>query len=554
MVRKKRVYALSQNDDSPTPTSSVVAQFEDLMENARYTKIDVHSCVPFTRVRKKSTSGVARLMQIFDGEYQKGPSTNSNLEADTAGCGISLGSGTPIVVELRGTMLHFVFEFFQSQGFPEQEVKMKVESRDVCYGIVDGEHSHDALVKLMALYDRWRGFQWFVTVLQGGKPLDRYKQLAITNNAKHDCKYYIEMTFYDRIANMKEEQNRLHSEGRPANGTEVAKVYSGLPPKKIRSLIQVANTVVRLHVKVVDTIGEIMNGEYPELCVSSNVLGTTFARTIEEAMRTIDCRIYRNFLNINSIKSATSFMNASGEDGMVAQVHTIHRARFIFHDSNYKSVTHNTINAQFKLAKLAMAEEQRFLSFISPDSWPTEMKEIRTKLLSTTVFDKELTSKEDNDSVLPSLLEFYKIKYPAVSSQKESKFKRFLQLNSNNSNQNDQADGCDKKASTHSPSQPSPDVEATNSDFDPSTQTEKPKNSNRDSESNKDSEESTLQRSDNADNKKSQLDTLREHFGKMERNLFILWNQIYCCLTFVIKFTKFNLIFITPLKEFDSDF
>ena len=85
----------------------------------------------------------------------------------------------------------------------------------------------------------------------------------------------------------------------------------------------------------------------------------------------VDCRVYRNFLNINSLKSATAFMNARGEAEVDAQVHTIHRARFISFESNFKSVSHTTINAQFKLSKMATEEEKMFLSFISPDSWPT---------------------------------------------------------------------------------------------------------------------------------------------------------------------------------------
>lgn len=223
MVKKKRVYApLNSKDDCST---SVVAQFEDVMDNAYYCKVDVYSCVPFTRVKRKSASGVARLMQLFDTEFQNKVSADSTISVDTASCGISLGSGTLIVVELCGTMLQYVFDYFRSQGFPESEVKQKDESREVWYGIVDGEHSHDAIVKLKSLYERWKGYKWSVTVAEGGKPFERYKQLAITNHAKNDSKYWIEMTFYDRISNMKAEQLRLISEGRPSNGTEVAKVY-----------------------------------------------------------------------------------------------------------------------------------------------------------------------------------------------------------------------------------------------------------------------------------------------------------------------------------------
>ena len=169
MVKRKRVYGPLESDRC----SSVIAQFDDVMCNAVYKKVDLHDCVPFTRVRRKSTSGVSRLMQIFDAQCHKELPDVGTIAADNAGCGISLGSGTPIVVELRGTMLKYVFDYFRSRGFPDPEVKQKVESRNVWYGIVDGEHSHDAIVKLISLFERWKGYKWFVTVVEGGKSFER---------------------------------------------------------------------------------------------------------------------------------------------------------------------------------------------------------------------------------------------------------------------------------------------------------------------------------------------------------------------------------------------
>ena len=61
------------------------------------------------------------------------------------------------------------------------------------------------------------------------------------------------------------------------------------------------------------------------------------------------------------------------------------------------------------------------------------MKSIRTNLLQTTIFDKELASSKStgcSETVLPCLLDFYRTKFPLIAPQKESKFKKSLQSNS----------------------------------------------------------------------------------------------------------------------------
>lgn len=130
----------------------------------------------------------------------------------------------------------------------------------------------------------------------------------------------------------------------------------------------------RLCSDLIDTIGDIIHGEHPELCMSSKVVASGGARTTEDAMRMVDCRVYRNFLNINSLKSATAFMNAYGKDELQAQIYTIHLAQFISLENKFKSISHTTINARFKLANMAIEEQKNVLSFISRDPWPMEMK------------------------------------------------------------------------------------------------------------------------------------------------------------------------------------
>lgn len=81
-----------------------------------------------------------------------------------------------------------------------------------------------------------------------------------------------------------------------------------------------------------------------------------------------------------------------------------------------------------------MKEENKFLVFLRPDTWPTEMQTMRTNLLRTTLFDKELTENEGSEQILPSFLEIYRSKFPAVANQSESKFKWYQHLKSGDHN------------------------------------------------------------------------------------------------------------------------
>ena len=68
-----------------------------------------------------------------------------------------------------------------------------------------------------------------------------------------------------------------------------------------------------------------------------------------------------------------------------------------------------------------MEEEQKFLDYIAPDAWPTEMDRIRENLLGTIQLDDELTLNHGNKEVLPSLLNAYKRHFPKRFQEKELK-------------------------------------------------------------------------------------------------------------------------------------
>lgn len=96
-------------------TRAVVPQFNEIMSAARYRKVETDAFIPFTRIRPTSLSGVARLMSLFDGMMFASGEIETE-KADTASCGISIGTDTPIIVQLFGTQGKYVSGYFQLYG------------------------------------------------------------------------------------------------------------------------------------------------------------------------------------------------------------------------------------------------------------------------------------------------------------------------------------------------------------------------------------------------------------------------------------------------------
>ncbi len=379
-------------------TQRVQNLFKDVMDGSCYEWVDPLCCIPFTMTRPISLSGVLGLMELFDGGFN-GDSI--------AGGGISCGSDTPMVVKLTGTNLTIAYEHFRKKGYSEDKVKEMVEARQTWFGIVDGEHRHSAILRLIETRKHWEGYKWFVTVVKGGYGVERYRQLARIQNERHDDRFFIQYTFFDMISNMKTEYDRLAKVQRRVVGQDVVDVYCGysVTSKKVSTLIQTANTVIRLPVSVINAIGEVCNAEHPELVLRNRKLNRRNATTVDEAMKLEDCRVYRNLLHITSLKSAKAFMNAKHKDGERAQIYTIYRVQDVYKERCFsKSIQPEEVSRQYELALYSIEEEAKFIKYISPDDWPREMHTIRQNLLSTTQLSDEVESNHGNKEVLPSLL------------------------------------------------------------------------------------------------------------------------------------------------------
>ena len=109
----------SQPDDEEQNVS-VETHFKDVMTGCSYEWINPHDCVPFTMTRPISNSGVMKLMELFDGNYE-GESIN--------GGGISCSTDTSIVVKLDGALLVYVCDYFRKQGLSENAIKDRLKSR-----------------------------------------------------------------------------------------------------------------------------------------------------------------------------------------------------------------------------------------------------------------------------------------------------------------------------------------------------------------------------------------------------------------------------------------
>ncbi len=391
----------------------VKTHFKDVMDGCYYDWIDPNGCIPFTRTRPVITSGVRRLMSLFDASF----------DGDSiSGGGISCGTDTPIVVKLTGTLRTYVCEYFRDKGFSESEVKRRLSARKEWFGIVDGEHSHSAIKRLIDAKPKWAGYKWFVTVVKSGFTIERYRQLARMQNERHDNQYFIDYTFFDVISNMRTEYEVLSQNQKRVTGQDVVNEYCGyrVTSKKISTLIQTANTAMRLPTSVINAIGEVSNTEHPDLVLCSQKLNQRGATTTDEVMEKQDCRVYRNFIHITSLKSAKVFMNAKHKLGEQAQVNTIYRAQDVYRDRKYsKPVQPDEISKQYELSIYALEEEEKFLKFIAPDKWPSEMETLRQNLLRTVQLNDEIVLNHGNIEILPSIVNAYKRHFPSKFREKQ---------------------------------------------------------------------------------------------------------------------------------------
>ena len=71
---------------------------------------------------------------------------------------------------------------------------------------------------------------------------------------------------------------------------------------------------VRLPFETLQTLGKIMNMEAPNECLKHDSFDSNGAKTADEALSIVDCRIYKGFVTLHSLRMSTLFMTAETSD------------------------------------------------------------------------------------------------------------------------------------------------------------------------------------------------------------------------------------------------
>lgn len=372
----------------------IYALFEDLFICSGHIRVNPQACIPWTCTRPIVKSGVHRLAASFD---------RSNHEKDSNLAGLSVGSDSAIVIELEEIQLHYVRSYLKLNGVDETELDQRLNEHTIWYGIIDGAHSHEAINLLQAQRLSWASFQWTVLRIKNGQPMERYKQLARSCNSRQDKRFFIELTFFDELCNLRSAFEDLNLNQCSPTHVQVAKSYFG-EEEVTRTMTPKASTAVRLSRDAIDCIGEIMNSDEPGICIENKLIDSGSAKTHTDVMERLDCRVFRNFVNLTSIRQSTPFMNAKSKEEVRAQVNTLYRAKEECFLNSFKAVQHTSISRHYKMALLAIKEEKKFLGLCS-SLWPAEMSVLRHNLLRSSLLDSELSTNSGNTfNLLPSLI------------------------------------------------------------------------------------------------------------------------------------------------------
>lgn len=86
----------------------------------------------------------------------------------------------------------------------------------------------------------------------------------------------------------------------------------------------------------------------------------------------------------------------------------------------------DVISAQFKLALDDVKEEKTFFLLIEADTWPEDVLNFKNTLLCTTLFDEEIMTSRDNyDDEVNSLIRMFRKIYPVFSQSQDSEQQNF---------------------------------------------------------------------------------------------------------------------------------
>ncbi len=439
---KKRVFADKPNERSarfngsvgpakrPLQSASteerVQVMLEHVTKDCNLDEIDPIQCIPLYLIRQKSVPAVRKLVAIFEGK----------ASSDHSISGIASGLPSSVVVPLVNDLEPFIIDYFILEGYTEQDAKaMKAAHKD-WYGIIDGCHFHAAIIELKRISPtKWSEFLWKVIVVKPDKSMAEYRQLARVQNEKNKAFYIHESTIFDLLKGLRLEYDELFRKalknsrtgvrGAKINYKVVAERYDGGDHTKNTYIRQAVSVAVRISEKTIDAIGTVCNEDCAELILCDEKMNNSNLKTVDEVYSREDSRLFRNFICFGALRGAKAFMNAVLDGHEDAQVNTIFRLRHWSEHNRFKPAQASLVTEQFNLSLLALKEEEKFLSLINEERWPSNMENTNENLLRSTIFDNEIRLNSGNDKdVLPSIWRSFKRLYPTKGKIIEESLER----------------------------------------------------------------------------------------------------------------------------------
>lgn len=432
-----------------TPVEHIKPLFDDMFVHAVYERINPFSCIPFANIRSISQSGLTRLISLLDTDQQHCD--------DCPQTGIAIGSDTPIVVPLNGSLRHLVYRYFREQGLSEDRVNEEVSKHTRWFGIIDGNHRNQAVRWLVLNKAPWSGFNWMVTILKSGFTMERYRQLARFQNHRQSPRYYIQVTIFDELSNLRSEYNRLCSEQTKPSHALVARTYFGTQ-STTRTMTMMASLAVRLDQRVLDTLGSIINQDHPDQCLSKEIKTTCNYRNVQDVMKTVDCRIHKDFVKLQSLYASKVFMNARSQKEIDAQCNSLHRLKSLHSSNGFKTIQPFETSKQYIIALDALQEESKFLAYLQNHTWPHGMTQTRINMLQDTAMDHEITSNKGNElSILDSLRIVLRRLDPDLQEKCDAILKEKMEVTETSDDNTDDSSGDDEP----------PDLDSTDDENEP---------------------------------------------------------------------------------------
>jgi len=396
--------------------------FADLVAGGVVVHIQTERCLPLTRVRAISASGVQRLSHAFaKGKQAPGMSQ-----------GHSSGGGLPTVVHLTSESPPELLEAATAslkleRHLDDEQAQEVFEEEGDWYGVVDGAHRLAALQHLASKNpEEFAGYKWYALKVPHA-PLQRLKSFARDRNEKQRKEHIVSFTLYDMLQNLRDVAATLIGNTtdlteicrrRKEKGfaTEVADAYSGAPGTGTDTNRQLAGIALKLNDEVIQCMGKILNGEYPVLARSHYFRTKRSSNSREDPI--IDNRVYCKIINSNTIRGAKTFTAGRGVTD-TDRVNALYRAQYYSSMHGFKGLPPQKLNECTSAAVLSRKEAEKMEYVLGTSQWPPQMFPTKNNLLRTDKFDVELHRNDGNDNeLIPSLVQIYKRHYPVVAGQR----------------------------------------------------------------------------------------------------------------------------------------